>query len=79
MAVKHLKTGSYMAKVDLRWGYRSVPIHKDNYEATGLKWKFENDENFTYFYDTRLPFGARKSPSIFQRITQSVGRIMKRY
>ena len=68
-----------MAKVDLRWGYRSVPIHKDNYEATGVKWKFENDENFTYFYDTRLPFGARKRPSIFQRITQSVGRIMKSY
>ena len=30
-------------------------------------------------YDTRLPFGASKSPGIFNRLTQSVRRMMERH
>ena len=29
-------------------------------------------------FDARLPFGARKSPGIFHRLTQSIRRMMKR-
>ena len=67
-----------MAKIDLRHAYRSVPIHPDNYKATGCKWQFLGDHSYTYFYDTRLPFGAKSSPEIFHRITQSVRRMMAR-
>ena len=77
-AVKLLKPGYYMAKIDLRHAYRSIPIHPDNYRATGCKWRFTGDSSDTYFIDTRLPFGAKSSPIIFHRITQAVRRMMAR-
>ena len=67
-----------MAKVDLESAYRSVRIHTDNYQATGIKFKFPGNQFSTYIYDTRLPFGARKSLGIFNRITQAVKRMMIR-
>lgn len=77
-AIKLLKPNYFMAKIDLRHAYRSVPIHKSNYTATGLQWHFAGSSNPTYFYDTRLPFGAKCSPEIFHRLTQSVRRMMER-
>lgn len=29
-----------------------------------------------FFYDTRLPFGAKSSPEIFHRVTQAVRRMI---
>ena len=71
-----MKKGYFMAKVDLESAYRSVRIHPDDYNATGIKFKFPGNESSTYMYDTRLPFGARKSPGIFNCITQAVKRMM---
>ncbi len=68
----------YVAKVDLKSAYRSVNIHNSCYAATGLKWTFEGNVEPTYMYDARLPFGAAKSCSIFQRISNSVCRMMGR-
>ena len=68
--------GAYMAKIDLASAYRSVKIHPSNYKATGLKWTFEGDTEPTYMVDTRLPFGARRSPEVFNDLTQAVRRIM---
>ena len=70
--------GYFMAKVDLKSAYRSVNIHPSNYEATGLKWTFEGDDKPTYLCDTKLPFGSRKAPAIFNRLTQAVRRMMAR-
>lgn len=39
-AIKLLRPNYFMAKIDLRHAYRSVPIHKSNYAATGLQWQF---------------------------------------
>ena len=77
-AIHLLKPNYFMAKIDLRHAYRSVPIHPSNYAATGLHWHFTGEDNFTYFYDTRLPFGAKCSPEIFHRLTQSIRRMMAR-
>lgn len=74
----NIKPGSYCAKVDLSSAYRSVPISKDDYCATGLKWKFSGCDSFTYMYDSKLCFGSSKAPGIFQRITESVCRMLKR-
>ena len=73
-----LRPGYYMAKIDLRHAYRSVHIHPSNYQATGLKWKFSNSNHFTYFVDTRLPYGGRRAPGIFHCLTQAVKRMMAR-
>ena len=77
-AMQMIKHGYYLAKVDLRHAYCSVPVHPANYPALGLKWRFSGHSHFTYFVDTRLPFGGRSAPGIFHRITQSVRRMMSR-
>ena len=77
-AIKLVDHNYYLAKIDLRHAYRSVPIHPSNYPATGLKWTFSGDSHPTYMYDTRLCFGGRRSPGIFHRLTQSVRRMMCR-
>ena len=77
-AVKMIEPGCYMAKIDLRHAYRSVPVHPANHTALGLKWKFSGDSTFTYLMDTRLPFGGRSAPGIFHRLTQAIRRMMIR-
>ena len=77
MLLKLLKPGYFMSKIDRKSAYRSVPIHPGNYVGTGLKWRFKGGKvKFTYFVDTRLPFGGKRSPEIFNRLTQAVRRIM---
>ena len=78
-AVTAIKPGSFMAKVDLCSAYRSVRIHPSNhanYAATGLKLTFSGDRDPTVLVDTRLPFGAKRSPEIFNALSQAVCRIM---
>ncbi|XP_068758649.1 uncharacterized protein [Montipora capricornis] len=74
----NIKQGAFMAKIDLKSVYRYVPLHPSNYQAMGLKWKFNNANSFTYLYDNKLPFGAKQSPEIFHRLTQSITRMMSR-
>ena len=51
-AIKLVKPGYFMAKIDLRHAYRSVRIHPNNFDAMGLKWKFGNSKHFTFLYMT---------------------------
>lgn len=75
-ALEIISCDNYLAKIDLASAYRSVRIHPDEHELTGLSWTFEGHSNPTYMIDTRLPFGARLSPFIFNTLTQAVGDIM---
>ena len=75
-AMELLPVGGYMAKIDLSSAYRVVPLHPVCYEATGLHWTFAGDTSPTFMYDCRLPFGASKSPEIFQKLSSSVTRMM---
>lgn len=76
-AIKHIKPGSFLAKVDLSNAYRSVAINPANYSSTGLKWTFSGHNKPTYMFDCRLPFGVSRSPQIFQRLSAAVCRILK--
>lgn len=75
-AAKLMWPGYYMAKVDLKSAYRSVPISAHSQKFTGLKWKF--GKQTVYLQDCRLPFGSKMAPGIFHRLTQSVKRMMSR-
>lgn len=77
-ALNCIGPGWFMAKVDLQSAYRSVGIKVNQHMLTGLQWKFAGDSNNTYLVDQKLPFGARKSPAIFNRITQAIRRMMVR-
>ena len=72
-----IKSGYYLGKVDFRHAYRSVLIYPSNYEAAGSEWQFKGSTlKYTFPVDSRLHFGARKSPDIFDRFTQAVWPIM---
>ena len=75
-AVTAIKPGSFMAKVDLSSAYRSVRIHPSSYAETGLKWTFSGDRDPTVLVDTRLPFGTKRSPEIFNDLSQAICHIM---
>ena len=67
-----------MAKIDLKSAYRSVRVHSSNWPACGLKWTFEGNPTASYMVDTALPFGSRRAPGHFHRLTQAVRRMMAR-
>ena len=73
-----LDQGHYMAKIDLKSAYRSVALHPSQYSYTGLQWTFKGEQTPRFLVDTRLPFGARLSPSHFHRLTQAVQRMIQR-
>ena len=77
-ACKLAKKGFWCAKLDLKAAYRSVPIHSNDYRVSGLQWKFKGDRQPTYLFDARLPFGARKAPSHFHRLSQAIGRCLRK-
>ena len=77
-AVHLLSPSSFIAKVDLKAAYRSVAIKPEHQALTGLRWTFCGDDHPTDIVDHRLGFGSRKAPAIFNRITQSIARMMHR-
>ena len=77
-AIKMIKPGSFLAKVDLKSAYRHVPIHQECFTYMGLQWNFGSDSEVTYLYDCRLPFGASRSCRVFQSITTSMVRMLSR-
>ena len=77
-ALSIIQPGLFMAIVDLKSAYRSVHIRPMEHAITGLQWKFHNDSDPIIMCNTRFPFGARKSPAIFNRITQAVARFLRR-
>ncbi|XP_069109611.1 uncharacterized protein, partial [Argopecten irradians] len=66
----------FMAKIDLKAAYRSVNISQHSQSVTGLKWKL--DGSIQYLYDSKIPFGSRLGPGIFNRLTQAVRRMAER-
>ena len=76
-AIDTLSPGAFMCKVDLKSAYRSVGITPSNFNATGIKWRFQGDTEDTYMIDRRLCFGGRRSPPIFHKLSQAVRAIMK--
>ena len=55
-AVRHLRPGHYMAKVDIKSAYRSVRTLPTSWSMTGLHWTLSGDSSLTYMCDTRLLF-----------------------
>ena len=62
----------------LKHAYRSVGTHPSSWKVTGMSWLFQGTTDITFLFDKRLPFGARTSPMVFHRLTQSVCRMMAR-
>ena len=57
--VRSSGTSAFMAKLDIRHAFRLCPVRPDQWNLLGFCW------NGLFFCDTRLPFGSRSSPYIF--------------
>ena len=64
--VKRLGLGSLMCKTDISDAFTLVPIHPSLWPFHAIKW-----EEKYYFY-TRLVFGSRSSPKIFDALSRAV-------
>ena len=65
--LNYFSPSAFIAKVDLKAAYRSVPIKTMHHTLTGLRWTFSGDRNATNIVDRMLGFGIRKSPSVFNK------------
>jgi len=69
--------GCYFAVVDIKAAYRSVPVFPAHRELQGFCWAFEG-EHEKFYVDHFLCFGLSNAPSIFQRVSGAIARIMRR-
>lgn len=77
-ATSLIPDNGFCSRIDIKSAFRAVGIHRDCIDATGLQWTFSGNNKPTYMVDTRLLFGASRSPETFSRLTDSVVRMMER-
>ena len=58
--------GTYMAKVDVKHAFRLCPVHSSDWPLLGYFWLGR------FYFDTRLPFGSRSSPFIFNAFADAI-------
>ena len=64
--VSALGPSAYMAKLDVKHAFRLCPVREADWVHLGYCW------NGQYFIDTRLPFGSRSSPFIFNSFADAL-------
>jgi hypothetical protein len=64
--IVHLGPGTLMCKVDIRSAFKLIPITPSQYHLFCIKWRGQ------YYYYTRLAFGCRSSPIIFDQLSQAI-------
>ena len=57
--VTYLGVGAYLAKLDIKHAFRLCPVRPDQRPLLCYRWRG------LFYVDTRLPFGGRSSPAIF--------------
>jgi hypothetical protein len=66
-----LGVGALLAKIDIKAAYRIVPIHPTDRPLLGIKWRDQ------YYVDTKLPFGLRSAPKIFNALADALEWCLK--
>ena len=68
-AIKIIQTlgrGSWLCKTDITDAFKLLPIHPSLWHLYGIYWQGK------YFFYTRLVFGSRSSPKLFDYLSQAV-------
>ena len=68
--IRHLGRGAFMAKVDIKHAFRICPVSPDQWPLLCYQWLDQ------FFIDTRLPFGSRSSPFIFNTFAMALAWII---
>ena len=64
--VARLGSSSYMSKLDIKHAFRLCPVQPSDWSYLGFCWERR------YYFDTRLPFGSRSSPFIFNQFAEAL-------
>ena len=56
--------GALLGEIDIKSAYRIVPIHPNDRDLLGMKWRNQ------YFVDLALLFGLRSAPNIFNTLAE---------
>ena len=73
-AIKHILTtgpGTLLAKVDIKNAFRLLPVHPADRHMLATKW------NNQVYIDTRLPFGLRSAPKLFNILADLLSWILE--
>ena len=70
-AMKLMRRRCWMTVLDISEAFRQVPIHPSQHRLFGLTWRGQ------YYLDTRLCFGLRNAPYLFDRIGQAIIRAIR--
>ena len=68
--VRYLGKGSTMAKIDIKHAFRLCPVRPEDYQLLGMFWEGQ------YYIDTRLPFGGRSLPFIFNNFADALAWVV---
>ena len=69
--IKRLGTGAWLCKVDLQDAFKQIPLMDKLIPYHGIKW------NNKYYFYTRLVFGSRSAPKIFDSLSVAVCWILE--
>lgn len=69
--IKKLGKGALMCKVDLMDAFKNLNVAEHLWPYQGIKW------NNKYYFYTRLVFGSRSSPKIFDNVSMAICWILK--
>lgn len=72
-----LRKGDYMCCTDIKAAYRSISIFPSHRKYQGFKWSM-GSEGPRYYMDTRLCFGLKCAPFIFNEISDFIVQCMSR-
>ena len=64
--IQSLGRGSWLCKFDIEDAFKILPIHPDLWHLYGIEWQRK------YYFYTRLAFGSRSSPKIFDTLSQAI-------
>ena len=68
--VLQLGRGAFLGKIDIKHAFRICPVRPDQWPLLCFQWLGQ------FFVDTRLPFGSRSSPFIFNTFAMALAWIV---
>lgn len=69
--IKSLGKASWLIKTDITDAFKLMPLHPSLWPYHGIKW------NDAYYFFTKLVFGGRSSPTIFDNLSVAICWIAK--
>ena len=66
LAAMQMGQGALLAKTDIKAAYHLIPVHPGDRVWLGMKW------NHLIYVDTRLPFGLRSAPKLFNAVADAL-------